>query len=49
MKSIIENLFHQAQSKGTGRLSAGFMDLTTGETIYLNGDAPSPPPPPTPG
>lgn len=42
MKSIIKNLFHQAQSKGTGRLSAGFMDLTTGETVYLNGDAPNP-------
>ncbi len=42
MNKIVENLFHQAQSKGTGRLAAGFMDLTTGEAVYLNGDISSP-------
>ena len=38
MKAKIEALFRDAQSKGTGLLAAGFMDLTTGETAYLNPD-----------
>ena len=38
MKAQIEALFRDAQSKGTGLLAAGFMDLSTGETAYLNPD-----------
>lgn len=41
--NTIENLFQQAQAKGTGQLAAGFMDLSTGDTVYLNGDTPIPP------
>lgn len=42
MTNAIEKLFQEAQSKATGLLAAGFMDLATGKTVYLHGDVPVP-------
>ena len=42
LQSAVEKLFYEAQSKGTGLLAAGFMDLTTGKTAFVNENAPVP-------
>lgn len=42
LKNTVEKLFYESQSKGTGLLAAGFMDLATGETAFINENAPVP-------